>query len=106
MDLSFLQPFLDAIAGINPVWGAITAVIVYVLRTKGWMRVPGLEPKPVDPNKPLLDRLGDRLKNLFGDHVEAGYDADDVYVAFNDALRGVDLSADEESETEDPKESA
>lgn len=95
MDLnSILDCVLTHLGGVHPVVAAGLAVLVFWLRTKGWLQVkmPSLpsrpEPTPATPDvpdpladSPLLKRLRDKLKDIFAARViDGGEDDDDVYV--------------------------
>lgn len=42
-----LQPLLDQLSAVHPAWAALIAVIGYVLRSKGWLRMPGSNADPL-----------------------------------------------------------
>ena len=104
-----VQPLLALLGSLGP-WGALAAAaIVFFLRRKGWLRIPGVEPKPVDPNAdpladhPLLKRLRDRLRVRFGELLEEGFDEDDVYALLSDQVRWADFDDGEDEDEDDGK---
>jgi hypothetical protein len=50
IDISgILDQFLTACAGLSPAWAAVVAVVVYILREKGYLKWPGGPKTPVLP---------------------------------------------------------
>lgn len=47
-----IQPLLDWLASVNPLWGGLAAFVIFILRDKGWLKLK-LPSLPSAPNAPV-----------------------------------------------------
>jgi hypothetical protein len=92
MDIS-LDSLGSMIAGVNPIWAVVLAVVAYVVRQK--MQGKALDHDAavaeaeiaLNPDHPLKARLKQKAGDIFDERVLAGWDDDDTYKELLDRLR-------------------
>ena len=98
-DLNALWAQLSA---IHPLAAVSVAIVLYVLRDKGYLRFPGtaaaieaekakaakIATEKADTERPLRDRLKCKVADRFDKLVESGVDPDDAYKFLLNQSRG------------------
>lgn len=89
-------------SALHPLWAVSVAIVLYVLRDKGYLRVPGtaaenakaqilaakVKADKADTERPLRDRLKCKVADRFDKLVESGLDPDDAYKFLLNQSRG------------------
>lgn len=80
---TFLSDLYCQLKTVHPAWAAAVGVLLFVLRSKGYLKVPSVTGK----SDPLKSRLVDKVGAKYDERVAAGEEDDDVYRDLLDRIR-------------------